>query len=147
MKLANIYDMEGMATRGTRAPAEGALKQFGDEIGANVWTAETDNVFTSMYDLMPSRSFERNISDVFDATLGTNQGKIVFDITGVNIQKAVSGGMTHNSNSVLQGFVTEIELQMIMRNRTWFDNVIFHEGGRVLTTQELFTKGISYLGQ
>lgn len=125
----------------------GALKNFGDEIGANVWTAETDNVFTSMYDLMPSRSFERSISDVFDVTLGTNQGKIVFDITGVNIQKAVTGGMTHNSNLVLQGFVTELELQMLMRNRTWFNNIIFHEGGRVLTNQEIVAKGISYLGQ
>ncbi|TAF78897.1 MAG: hypothetical protein EAZ50_12760 [Runella slithyformis] len=54
----------------------GSLKQFGDEMGTDVWTKETDNIFTSMYHLLESRSFERNISDVFNQTLGTNQGKI-----------------------------------------------------------------------
>ncbi|OWP84391.1 hypothetical protein BWK59_05540 [Flavobacterium davisii] len=125
----------------------GALKQFGDEVGANVWTKETDNVFTSMYDLMESRSFERNISDVFNQTLNTNQGKIIFDVTGVNIQKAVTGGMEHTSTLVLDGFITELELQLIMRNKTWFDNVVFHEGGNLLSPQDLTKKGIKFLEQ
>ncbi|WP_165621356.1 hypothetical protein [Flavobacterium columnare] len=66
----------------------GSLKQFGDEVGANVWTKETDNVFTSMYNL-PERDylggFERSIGEVLDATTGANQGKILFDVTGVNV--------------------------------------------------------------
>jgi hypothetical protein len=66
----------------------GSLKQFGDAVGANVWTKETDNVFTSMYNL-PERNyvggFERSIREVLDVTTGTNQGKILFDITGVDI--------------------------------------------------------------
>lgn len=128
----------------------GSLKQFGDEVGANFWTKETDNVLTSMYNL-PERDyfggFERSIGEVLDATTGANQGKILFDVTRVNVQKAVTGGMVHNPALVLDGFVTELELQLLMRNKTWFDNIIFHEGGKILNTQELTTKGVKFLGQ
>ena len=127
--------------------AGGTLEKFGSEVGANVWASETNNVFTSMYDLMESRSFERSISDFLNQTVGANQGKILFDVTGVNIQKAVKGGIVHNQTLVLQGFITELELQMIMRNKTWFDNVLFHEGGKVLSSQEITVKGVKYISQ
>ena len=122
----------------------GSLKQFGDEVGANVWTAETEKVFTSMYDLPDSWTFERSITSVLNETVGTNQGKILFDINGVNIQKAVSGGLVHDP---LGGLITELELQMLMRNKSWYDNVIFHESGKILSSQEITAKGIKYLGQ
>ncbi len=125
----------------------GSLKQFGDDVGANVWTSETDNVFTLMYDLPSSWTFERSIVSVFDETIGTNGGKILFDISGVNIQKGITGGMIHNQKLVMQGFVTELELQMLLRNRGWYNNVIFHEGGKVLSNQELVTKSLNFIGQ
>ena len=59
----------------------GELETFGKEVGANVWTAKTDKIFTIMYDLMESRSFERNITDVLNETINQNQGKILFDVT------------------------------------------------------------------
>ncbi len=71
--------------------AGGTLKQFGDDVGANVWTVETNNVFTSMYDLPDSWSFERSITSVLNETVGINQGKVLFDIKNVNIQKAIEG--------------------------------------------------------
>ena len=95
----------------------GTLETFGKEVGANVWTSKTDNVFIIMYDLIEGRSFERNITDVLNQTI-KNEGKIFFDINGVNIQKSITGGMVHNEILVTQGFITELELQMLMRNKT-----------------------------
>ena len=124
----------------------GALEQFGKEVGANVWTTKTDNIFTSMYDLPNSWTFERSISSVLDETVGANQGKILFDINGVDIQKAVTGGLVHTPKLVLEDrLVTELELQMILRNESWFNNTIFHEGGKVLTKEELLSKGIKLI--
>lgn len=120
----------------------GKLRAFGDKVGANVWTTETDNVFTSMYDLMDSRSFERNIGDVFNKT-ANNEGKILFDITSVNIQKAIDGGLIHNTKLVLDDrLVTELELQLILRNKSWFEMVLFHIKGKILSVDELANKGI-----
>jgi len=45
----------------------------------------------------------------------------------------------------LQGNVTELELQLLMRNKSWFQNVIFHDAGKVLNNQEVVLKGIKYL--
>ena len=95
----------------------GTLETFGKEVGANVWTSKTDNEFIIMYDLIEGRSFERNITDVLNQTI-KNEGKIFFDINGVNIQKSITGGMVHNEILVTQGFITELELQMLMRNKT-----------------------------
>lgn len=100
-----------------------------------------------MYDLPDSWSFERSMKSVLDETVGTNQGKILFDISGVNIQKSVTGGLIHNTQLVYDGFVTELELQMILRNKTWYDNVIFHEGDKVLNNNEILSKGLKYLNQ
>ena len=123
----------------------GKLKEFGDNIGANVWTSETDNVFTSMYDLMESRSFERNITDVLNKTT-TNDGKILFDLTSVNIQKAIDGGLIHNTKLVLDDrLVTELELQIILRNKSWLENTIFHIEGKIMSSKELVSKGIKLI--
>ena len=120
----------------------GTLETFGKEAGANVWTAKTDNVFTSMYDLMGSRSFERNISDVLNQTI-KNEGKILFDIASVNIQKAIDGGLIHNTKLVFDDrLVTELELQLILRNPSWFENTVFHIKGRLLSNDELINAGI-----
>lgn len=121
------------------------MKQFGSEVDANVWTAETDNVLASMYDLMESRSFERNISEVFEATLGKNQGKILFSIDGVKIEKAIEGGMIHSPKLIQEGLVTELELQMILRNQNWLDNAIFYEGGKILSKESIIDKGIKII--
>jgi len=32
-----------------------------------------------------------------------------------------------------------------MRNKSWFQNVIFHDAGKVLNNQEVVLKGIKYL--
>ncbi|URM35546.1 hypothetical protein [Flavobacterium anhuiense] len=113
------------------------------KVGANVWTTETDNVFTSMYDLMDSRSFERNIGDVLETVIDKNQGKILFDLTNVEISQAIKGGLVHSPDLVFkQKAVTELEFQMILRNEKWFKNVIFHQGGIVLSSSELIEKGI-----
>ncbi|NJO01402.1 MAG: hypothetical protein HC880_06680 [Bacteroidia bacterium] len=45
------------------------------------------------------------------------------------------------------GFITELELQMLLSNKSWYDNVVFHEGGKILGSQEIASKGIKYLGQ
>jgi hypothetical protein len=125
---------------------DGALKSFGDEVGANVWTKQTESIFTSMYDLPSTYSFEKSITSVLNKTTGTNQGKILFEVGGVNIQKSIAGGMVHNPQLVLDGFITELELQMLIRNKLWYDNIIFHEGGKILSNEELISKGIKYLG-
>ena len=123
----------------------GKLEAFGKDVGANVWTRETEAIFTKMYDLPDSWSFERSMTSVLNETVGTNQGKILFDISGVDISKAVKGGLVHNSELVLKNSVTELELQMILRNKSWYDNVIFHESGKVLIQEELANKGIKLL--
>jgi len=123
----------------------GKLEAFGKDVGANVWTRETEAIFTKMYDLPDSWSFERSMTSVLNETVGTNQGKILFDISSVDIPKAIKGGLVHNSELVLRNSVTELELQMILRNKSWYDNVIFHESGKVLIQEELANKGIKLL--
>ena len=123
----------------------GKLEAFGKDVGANVWTRETEAIFTKMYDLPNSWSFERSMTSVLNETVGSNQGKILFDISGVDIPKAIKGGLIHNSELVLRNSVTELELQMILRNKSWYDNVIFHENGKVLIQEELVNKGIKLL--
>jgi hypothetical protein len=127
--------------------AGGSLEQFGKEIGANVWTNETHNIFTKMYDLPDSWSFERSMTSVLNETVGANQGKILFDIKGVEIQKSVTGGLVHTPDLVYKGYVTELELQMLLRNKSWYDNVIFHESGKVLSSQEIVSQGLKFIGQ
>jgi len=34
---------------------------------------------------------------------------------------------------------------MIMRNESWFNNVIFHEAGKVLTKEEITSKSIKFI--
>lgn len=123
----------------------GKLEEFGKQVGANVWTDKTDKIFTDMYVLMESRSFERNITDVLNETINQNEGKSLFDITGVNTQKSIDGGLVHTPQLVNDGFITELELQMIMRNESWFNNVIFHEAGKVLTKEEIISKSIKFI--
>ncbi|MFN3487551.1 MAG: fibronectin type III domain-containing protein [Emticicia sp.] len=123
--------------------AGGTLKQFGDDVGANVWIVETNNVFTSMYDLPDSWSFERSITSVLNETVGINKGKVLFDIKGVNIQRAIEGNVIY---SPYNGLITEFELQLLLRNKNWYENAIFHESGRVLNRTEMVTKKLKYLG-
>ncbi len=124
----------------------GTLEAFGKEVGANVWTDKTDKIFTDMYVLMESRSFERNITDVLNETINKNEGKILFDITGVEVDKAIIGGLVHTPDLVMnKRLVTELELQMLMRNENWFNNTIFHDGGKVLTKEEIIRKGIKII--
>lgn len=126
--------------------AGGKLKEFGDKVGANVWTTETGNVFTSMYDLPDYWSFERSITDVLKKTVGSNEGKILFDVTNVDIPVAVKGGLVHNVQLVMEyKLVTELELQMILRNSDWFKNTIFHSNGVILTKEELIAKQIQLI--
>jgi len=68
------------------------------------------------------------------------------DINGVNIQKAIDGGMIHTPSLVQDGFVTELELQMLLRNQSWLDNVVFHQSGTILSNSEVTTKGLSFIG-
>ena len=124
----------------------GKLEAFGKDIGANVWTDETHNIFTKMYDLPDSWSFERSMASVLNETVGANQGKILFDITGVNIQKSITGGLVHSPKLVIEEkLVTELELQVLLRNESWFNNTIFHEGGKVLAQEELLSKGVKLI--
>ncbi|MBL6445813.1 hypothetical protein JMN32_05815 [Fulvivirga sp. 29W222] len=125
----------------------GTLKAFGDEVGANVWTSSTDKIFTKMYDLPDSYSFERAITSVLNETVKVNGGKVLFDITSVNVEKAIVGGLVHNQELVFKNLVTEFELQMVLLNQTWFDNIIFHEGGRILSQNELLSIGIKLIEQ
>ncbi|URM35544.1 hypothetical protein [Flavobacterium anhuiense] len=126
--------------------AEGALQEFGDRIGANVWTKETDNVITSMYDLPSSWSFERSITNVLKQTTEKNHGKILFDVNNVEIPLAIKGGLVHNAQLVIEyKLVTELELQMILRNSEWFRNTIFHKSGVILTKEELISKQIKLI--
>jgi hypothetical protein len=52
-----------------------------------------------MYELPDSWSFERSMTSVLNETVGTNQGKILFDIKGVEIQSSRQG---HFSPSLSQ---------------------------------------------
>lgn len=126
----------------------GSLEAFGNNIGANVWTNNTDAIFTKKYGLMDrdyAGGFELNIGDVLNETIGANNGKILFDINGVNLQKAIDGGAVHSQNLVFQGYVTELELQMLLRNQSWLDNVIFHNSGTILSNSEITTKGLTFI--
>ncbi len=124
----------------------GALEAFGKDVGANVWTKNTDKIFTDMYVLMESRSFESNITEVLNKTINQNEGKILFDISAVEIDKAIQGGLLHTSDLVMnKKLITELELQMLIRNENWFNNTIFHEGGRVLSKDEIIGKGIKII--
>lgn len=99
-----------------------------------------------MYDLPESYSFERAIKCVFNETVNTNGGKILFDIAKVDIKKAIQGQLVHNTDLVLkERLVTEFELQMLLRNETWFNNTIFHEGGEIIPLEELISKGIKLI--
>lgn len=120
----------------------GALESFGNNVGANVWTSSTHPIFTKKYVLPDSWSFERSMESVFNETIGANNGKILFDIEGVDIQKAINGGMVHTPSLVQSGFVTELELQMLLRNQSWLDNVVFHQSGTILSNSEITTKGL-----
>ncbi|WP_336686031.1 hypothetical protein [Chryseobacterium bernardetii] len=124
----------------------GTLEAFGKEVGANVWTNKTDNIFTTMYDLMESRSFESNITEVLNKTITQNEGKILFDISNVNIQKAIDGGLIHNTTLVVdERLFTELELQMLLRNENWLNNTIFHNNGKVLSNEEMLNAGIKII--
>jgi len=53
--------------------------------------------------------------------------------------------MSHNPKLVQDGLITELELQMILRNKAWMDNVIFHESGKVLSKENTIDKGIKLI--
>lgn len=125
----------------------GVLKKNGDKVDANVWITETDNVFASMYNLI-DRDFagglKKNIKELLDATIGKNEGKILFDVK-VNIKISIAGDLVDDKMLALRGQVTEFELQLLMRNKSWFENVIFHDAGKVLNSEEIISKGIKYI--
>ena len=64
----------------------------------------------------------------------------------MNIQKAIDGGLIHNTKLVLDDrLVTELELQLILRNKSWFEMVLFHIEGKILSVDELANKGIKLI--
>ncbi len=119
--------------------SNGRLEAFGNEVGANVWTKETDKIFTKKYSLPDHYSFERSMTSVLNETVSKNGGKILFDIDGVNISKSIEGSVIYNP---FNNLITEFELQMLLRNKSWYDNVIFHNNGVILSSEELIEKGI-----
>jgi hypothetical protein len=60
---------------------------------------------------------------------------------------ATVGELIHNQELVFKNLITEFELQMILRNKTWFDNIVFHEGGKILSQEDLISKGIKLIEQ
>jgi hypothetical protein len=133
-KNGKKYDMYNNIALGK---ANQGLKVFGDDVGANVWTNETHSAFTTFYDLPDSWSFERSLTSALNQTIGDLNGKILFDVTNVDVSSAVMGGLVHNFELIRRGLITELELQMVLRNSSWFNNTTFHKGGISLTIEEL----------
>ncbi|WP_343615941.1 hypothetical protein [Flavobacterium sp.] len=58
---------------------------------------------------------------------------------------SIIGDLADDGMLALKGQVTEFELQLLMRNKTWLENVIFHDAGKVLNGDEIISKGIKYI--